>query len=230
MILNYPTFIATRDSNLTLRKTGPIFLIYQRLLAHYGPQGWWPGETPLEIMVGAVLTQNTAWRNVEKAINNLKTKKLLSLEKLIRLPVRQLAKLVQPSGFYNLKAHRLHNLLAFIAKKYQGDLGKMKRMSTQKLRKELLSIKGVGEETADSILLYAFHRPVFVIDAYTKRIFARHNFFSYDTEYSAVQQFFSENLPKDVKIYNEYHALIVRLAKEHCRKEPICLNCPLATE
>jgi len=179
-------------------------------------------------MVGAVLTQNTTWRNVEKAIGNLKAKKLLSINKLARLPVTELAQLIRPSGFYNIKAQRLHNLLYFLTQNYQGSLAKMSNISTKKLRTDLLSVKGIGEETADSILLYALLRPVFVVDAYTKRIFSRHKFFPYDTEYSKVQKLFTDNLPKSTKIYNEYHALIVRLAKEHCKKEPTCLKCPLA--
>jgi endonuclease III related protein len=182
----------------------------------------------LEVIVGAVLTQNTAWRNVEKAIRNIKLKKLLSIKKLTRLPVSELAQLIKPSGFYNIKAQRLHNLLSFLTQNYQGSLTKMNNIPTEKLRNDLLSVNGIGQETADSILLYAFSKPVFVVDAYTKRIFSRHKFFSYATEYSEIQKLFTDNLPKRIKIYNEYHALIVQLAKEHCKKTPNCCECPLS--
>ncbi len=210
-------------------KNNRIFKIYKRLYAYYGPQFWWPGDTRFEIVVGAVLTQNTAWRNVEKAIRNLKAKNLLTLKKLVRLPVTKLAELIRPTGFYNLKAQRLHNLLVFLFQNYsqETDLVSMNRLPTQRLRKDLLSVKGIGEETADSILLYAFNRPVFVVDAYTRRIFSRHHCFSYKTPYSEIQRFFVQSLPKRTKIYNEYHALIVRLAKDHCKKVPVCNNCPI---
>jgi endonuclease-3 related protein len=206
-----------------------LYQIYKKLFNHYGPQYWWPGDTQIEVIVGAVLTQNTSWQNVEKAINNLKSRRLLNLRKLVALPISELAKLVRPSGFFNIKAYRLHNLLEFIFNKYQRSLKGMSKVTTRKLRTDLLSVKGIGEETADSILLYAFSRPVFVVDAYTRRIFSRHKFISPNTEYSKIQTFFLNNLPKDIKIYNEFHALIVRLAKEHCKKEPKCLGCPLAS-
>lgn len=204
-----------------------LYQIYKKLFNHYGLQFWWPGDTQIEVIVGAVLTQNTSWQNVEKAINNLKSRRLLTLKKLVALPIPELAKLIRPSGFFNIKAYRLHNLLEFIFNKYQRSLKRMGEVSTKKLRADLLSVKGIGEETADSILLYAFTRPVFVVDAYTKRIFSRHKFISPSTEYSKIQAFFLNNLPKDIKIYNEYHALIVRLAKEYCRKKPNCIDCPL---
>jgi endonuclease-3 related protein len=204
-----------------------LFQIYQKLFRHYGPQFWWPGKTRFEIIVGAILTQNTAWRNVEKAIKNLKDQKLLSPQKLFDLPHSELANLIRPVGYYNIKTRRLKSLLAFLKEKYHFNLTKMSKTDTSILRAELLGVSGVGNETADSILLYAFNRPVFVVDAYTKRVFARHKLFSSKATYSEIQQIFMDNLPKDVKIYNEYHALIVRLAKEHCKKEPECQNCPL---
>ncbi len=205
-----------------------LYQIYKTLYNYYGPQFWWPGDTPFEIIVGAVLTQNTAWRNVEKAINNLKSSKILTLKKLVLLSISELAELIRPSGFYNIKAKRLHNLLESLSHKYQGSYRKMCKATTAKLRADLLSVKGIGQETADSILLYAFSRPVFVVDAYTKRIFSRHKFFSANTEYSKIQSFFINNLPQDIKVYNEYHALIVRLAKDYCRKKPKCLGCLLS--
>lgn len=204
-----------------------LYQIYKKLFYHYGPQYWWPGDTQIEVIVGAVLTQNTSWQNVEKAIDNLKSGRMLNLRKLVALPISELAKLIRPSGFFNIKAYRLHNLLEFICNKYQRSLKRMSKVSTRKLRADLLSVKGIGEETADSILLYAFARPVFVVDAYTERIFSRHKFFAAKTEYSKIQTFFLNNLPKNIKIYNEYHALIVRLGKEYCRKNPNCSGCPL---
>jgi endonuclease III related protein len=227
---NYPISELTRVFKpITAQKiTKQIYQIYQKLYNHYGPQFWWPGESPLEVVVGAVLTQNTAWHNVEKAISNIKAKKNLSIKQLTCLPVAELAQLIKPSGFYHIKAQRLHNLLSFLTKNYPSSLAKMNNIPTERLRTDLLSVKGVGEETADSILLYAFAKPVFVVDAYTKRIFSRHKFFPYDTDYSAIQKLFTDNLPKRIKIYNEYHALIVRLAKEYCKKIPNCSNCPLS--
>ncbi|MEO0093080.1 MAG: endonuclease III domain-containing protein [candidate division WOR-3 bacterium] len=206
-----------------------IFQIYQKLFRHYGPQFWWPGKTKFEIIVGAILTQNTAWRNVEKAIKNLKDRKLLFPDKLFNLPASDLANLIRPTGYYNIKAKRLKSFLVFLRKRYQFNLARMNKTDTLTLRQELLSVKGIGEETADSILLYAFNRPVFVVDAYTRRVFSRHKFFSSKATYSEIQKFFTANLPKDVKIYNEYHALIVRLAKEFCKKVPNCQNCPIVT-
>lgn len=206
----------------------PLIQIYQKLFCHCGPQFWWPGKTRFEIVVGAILTQNTAWRNVEKAIKNLKGQKLLSPEKLFNLPVSDLANLIRPTGYYNIKAKRLKSFLEFLEKRYQFNLTRMNKTDTLTLRQELLSVKGIGEETADSILLYAFNRPVFVVDAYTRRVFSRHKFFSAKATYSEIQKFFTANLPKDVKIYNEYHALIVRIAKEYCKKNPNCKECPLA--
>ena len=227
---NYPIFAPTRVFKpiIAKKRTKQIYPIYLKLYNHYGPQFWWPGESPLEVIVGAVLTQNTAWRNVEKAIRNIKLKKLLSIKKLTRLPVAELAQLIKPSGFYNIKAQRLHNLLSFLTQNYQGSLAKMNNIPTEQLRNNLLSVNGIGFETADSILLYAFSKPAFVVDAYTRRIFSRHQFFPYATEYSAIQNLFTDNLPKRTKIYNEYHSLIVRLAKEHCKKTPNCSECLLS--
>lgn len=202
--------------------------IYTRLLAHFGPQGWWPGDSPFEIMVGAILTQNTNWENVRKAITNLKEAGLLSYSTLSAVPVNELAHLIKPSGYFNLKAQRLHNLLQMINIRYQGQLELFLNEALPAAREALLSVKGIGPETADSILLYAAGHPVFVIDSYTHRIFSRHSLVAEESDYHSLQEEFHERLPADAVSYNEYHALIVALGKEFCRKtNPRCEGCPL---
>ena len=203
--------------------------IYTALLDHFGPQQWWPGETPFEVMVGAVLTQNTNWTNVSRAIANLQEENLLSLAALANLPEAVLAEKIRPSGYYNLKARRLKNLLALISREEPaGDLDRFFSRETLILREKLLSVKGIGPETADSILLYAAQKPVFVVDAYTYRMLTRHGLIGEETDYAEMQDLFMGNLPADVKLYNEFHALIVRLGKEYCKKSrPRCQQCPL---
>ncbi len=193
--------------------------IYNALFSHYGPQHWWPGETPFEVMVGAVLTQNTNWGNVERAIANLKETDSLSPEAINHMSEAELAELIRPSGYYNIKAKRLKTFVRYFIERYEGSVERMKREDCVKLRREVLSVNGVGPETADSILLYALDCPTFVVDAYTKRIFSRHGFFPETADYHEVQQFFMDHLPKDAQLYNEYHALIVRLAKDRCIKK-----------
>ncbi len=194
----------------------------------YGSQGWWPADTRLEVIIGAILTQNTAWSNVEKAILNLKKKgTFLSPLALRELDAKTLAALIRPAGYYNVKARRLKNFISFLWAEHGGSLGKMAQLRTDELRVKLLAVNGIGPETCDSILLYAFHRPVFVIDAYTKRIFSRHKFFGKDIKYEEAQRFFMESLPGSSALFNEYHALIVRLAKDFCRTAPRCDGCPL---
>jgi endonuclease-3 related protein len=205
-----------------------VYEIYEILLEHFGPQGWWPGDTPFEIMVGAVLTQNTKWSNVSRAIDNLKKEGLLTFEKLHELEIEQLAERIKPAGYFNLKAARLKNLLNFIAEEYNGFLEDMFAEDAISLREKILTVKGIGPETADSILLYAGSMPVFVVDAYTHRIFSRHNVIAEEDGYYEIQEHFTLSLPEDVSLFNEYHALIVRLGKEFCKKSrPLCRQCPL---
>jgi endonuclease-3 related protein len=202
--------------------------IYARLYDHFGPQGWWPGDSPFEIMVGAVLTQNTNWENVRKAISHLLEAGVLSFPELSTLPVDEIARLIQPSGYFNLKAQRLQNLLRMISERYNGELELFLQEDLSAAREALLSVKGIGPETADSILLYAANHPIFVVDAYTHRIFSRHNLAAEESDYYLLQETFHENLPAQPALYNEYHALIVALGKEFCRKKnPRCGQCPL---
>ena len=202
--------------------------IYNRLYAHFGPQHWWPAENPFEVMIGAILTQNTAWSNVEKAIANLKRKRLLSPQKIKRIHARHLAALIKSSGFYNEKTKKLKAFIKFLIGFCDGNINKLYPNGTEVLRKEFLKIKGIGEETADSILLYALNKPIFVVDAYTKRIFIRHRLITKDATYGEIQKFFMNNIPKRVKLFNEYHALIVQAGKNYCKKNnPLCEICPL---
>ncbi len=202
--------------------------VYQRLYDHFGPQHWWPGETPFEILVGAILTQNANWQNVEKAITNLRQAGVLSLEKMSELPPDLLAGYIRPSGYYNIKAGRLRNLLAHINQAHGGDLDAFLGQDAAVLREELLSIRGIGPETADSMILYAAGKPVFVVDAYTHRILSRHDIIPGEFGYREIQELFTDNLEEDVALYNEYHALLVRTGKEYCRKSaPRCDRCPL---
>ncbi len=200
---------------------------YKALFSAFGPQHWWPGNSRLEIMVGAILTQNTNWNNVEKAIANLKKEKALSIKALASLPLPKLARLIRPAGYYNIKARRLKNFINFVLKEYNGNLSKMGRTPLALLRKRLLSVNGIGNETADSILLYAFDKPIFVVDAYTKRILYRHGLIKAESVYEDIQHLFMRFLKKDAMLFNEYHALIVRVGKEFCRSKPLCSRCPL---
>jgi endonuclease-3 related protein len=201
---------------------------YEKLLDHFGPQDWWPGDSPFEVMVGAVLTQNTNWINVTKAIENLRKSGVLSYAALLALPLENLAELIRPSGYYNLKAGRLRNVLLMIEKFYEGDPELFFKDDMVPARENLLSVKGVGPETADSILLYACGHPIFVIDAYTYRVFSRHNLVEEETDYSTMQALLMEYLPEKTSLYNEYHALIVAVAKRYCKKtNPLCNRCPL---
>jgi len=193
------------------------------MLSHYGPQHWWPGDSVFEIMVGAVLTQNTAWTNVERAIGNLKSLDLLSLDAMGRLGRKELAGFIRPAGYFNVKAQRLQNLCDFL--QGQGGEASLSRMADGPLREALLEVNGVGPETADDILLYAFERPVFVIDAYTRRLFSRIGLIAGDESYEKLRSIFETGLESSVDLFNEYHALIVMHGKSICTKKPRCSEC-----
>ena len=203
-----------------------LMAVYRRLHAAHGPQHWWPGESAFEIMVGAVLTQNTAWTNVEKAIVNLKAAKALSPEVIAATPHRRLAAWLKPSGYFNIKAKRLRSMCAWLI--HKGGTRKIARLPTGALRAELLQVHGIGPETADDILLYAFKRPVFVIDAYTRRIFRRLGSIQGDEDYETLRRLFENSLATDTQLFNEYHALIVAHAKDICRPRPRCACCGLS--
>jgi len=204
-----------------------LMTLYRRLYRHYGNLHWWPGETPLEISVGAILTQNTAWTNVEKAIRRLKERRSLNVNVLGRMPHKRLARLIQSAGYFNVKARRLRNFISFLQTRYGGSLTKMFKQKTDLLREELLSVNGIGPETADSILLYAGEKPVFVIDAYTKRIFSRHGVLAYEKSYDDFQKLFMKRLAPNAALYNQYHAMLVNVGKDFCRARPRCDSCPL---
>ncbi len=201
--------------------------VYRRLQVRYGPQHWWPAREPFEVIVGAILTQNTAWVNVARAIENLRTAGRLTPAALRDLTEAELAALIRPCGYFNVKARRLRTFADWFGEKYDDSLNKMFAGETADLRRELLAVHGIGEETADSILLYSGEKPVFVIDAYTRRIFTRLGLTPKADSYAAWQALFMENLPTDVPLFNEYHALLVRLGKETCRPRPCCGDCCL---
>jgi len=207
---------------------GTLTSIYECLLQAFGPQHWWPGETPFEVMVGAILTQNTNWKNVERAIANLKEADLLDPVRLVACPTDRLATLIRPSGYFNVKARRLHAFLKWLCRRTKdGDPAALRGVRTPRLRRELRAIHGIGPETADSILLYALHRPVFVVDAYTRRLLTRHGIIRPSASYEGIRLLFESHVPRSAKLYNEYHALIVHLGKNICRPTPLCERCPL---
>ncbi len=201
--------------------------IYRKLYRAFGPCHWWPGETPFEVMVGAILTQNTSWKNVERAIASLKENDILNPIAIYRLRGSSLARMIRASGYYRIKARRLKTFTHFLVEQYDGNIEAMKQEETMALREKLLRIKGIGPETADSILLYGLRKPIFVIDAYTKRILCRHGLVSEGASYKEIQALFMAHLPQEEKLYNEYHALLVHLGKNICRKDPKCNLCPI---
>lgn len=201
--------------------------IYQNLFDRYGPRNWWPAETPFEVAVGAILTQNTNWNNVEKAIVNLRSADALNCAVISTLTQEKLETLIRPSGFFRQKAERLQLFCIYLQDNYQGRLETMLQKPPASVRKELLEMKGIGPETADSILLYAGNQLSFVVDAYTGRLFSRLGILSGKEKYHQVRAFFMDQLPGNPGLYNEYHALIVIHCKEHCRKRPVCSGCPL---
>jgi len=204
--------------------------IYHTLFNFFGQQGWWPAETKLEVIVGGILTQNTAWKNVEQAIEALKREGILNIKELIKIEELKLAATIRPAGYYNVKAKRLKNFMDFIDKDYGGDINRMFSTPLFTLRKKILKVKGIGFETADSILLYAGEKPIFVVDAYTKRILSRHGIITDGVSYQYIQELFMRSLPRDISLYKEYHALLVRLAKTYCKTKPNCTGCPLEEE
>lgn len=204
--------------------------VYNKLYDSFGEQHWWPTTTKnkeTEIVIGAILTQNTSWRNVEKAIANLKQNNLVDLRKIAVADTEKIALLIKSSGYYNQKAKKLKLFARHVVDNYGGSLKRMFGKSSSELRKELLSLHGIGPETADSIILYAAGKPVFVVDAYTRRIFARMGISSEGSSYDELQRLFTDNLPKDAEMFNQYHALIVELGKDVCRKKPRCGACPV---
>ncbi len=200
--------------------------IYRLLLARFGSQDWWPAENPFEIIMGAILTQQSRWSSVEKSIRNLKEEGLLEPEALSRSPLERVESLVQPSGFYRQKAARVRNLSRYLVEKHKGDLCKFLGRNTAEVRNELLLLDGIGPETADSILLYAGAKPVFVVNAYTTRFCERFGL-TKEKRYEAVKAFFETRLPLDLNLYKELHALIVQLSKQYCGITPFCEECPL---
>ncbi len=211
-----------------MTKQNKILHIYNLLFDHFGPQNWWPAESPFEIMVGAVLTQNTNWANVVKALDNLIENECLSYAALSEQSLEEIAVMIRPSGYHNLKAKRLKNLLEMIEKEYEGELEFLVADSTDNARENLLRVKGIGPETADAILLYCGNHPVFVVDTYTHRVFSRHNLVEESCDYHDLQQLFYDALPAEPELFNEYHALIVQVGKDFCKKsKPYCEECPL---
>ncbi len=204
-----------------------LMVYYAELHARFGHRNWWPADSPFEVCVGAILTQNTAWKNVAKAIHNLKETSVLDPCSLYSLPIDDLAQLIRPAGYYNVKAIRLRNFVVHLVENHQGDLGSLFSAPVDSLRSELLSIKGVGKETADSIILYAASKPIFVIDAYTKRVLARHRLISEKADYDTVQHLFHSNLPMDVGLFNDFHAQFVAVGHYYCKRRPLCEQCPL---
>jgi endonuclease-3 related protein len=204
--------------------------IYQKLFKRFGPQHWWPAEEPFEVIVGAILTQSTAWTNVDKAITNLKSAGKLSPRTLRLLPEAELAALIHPCGYYNVKARKLKAFVNWFGEQHGDSLQKLFSGEISHVRHQLLQVYGIGEETADSIILYAGNRPIFVIDAYTHRIIDRLGLAPEMKSYAAYQALFMSHLPPEVSLFNEYHALLVKLGKEHCRKRPLCEGCALNPE
>ena len=202
--------------------------IFNTLFATFGPQHWWPANSPFEVIIGAILTQNTSWKNVEKAIINLHKAELLAPFALDEIDIHDLSAFIRPAGYFNIKARRIKAFVTFLMDEYGGDLNKLFEEEHQIVRIKLLQIHGIGPETADAILLYAGGYPSFVVDAYTIRVLSRHNIVPHEVTYDEVQNHFMDNLPNDPNLFNEYHALLVKVGKEYCRKkDPLCLDCPL---
>ncbi len=218
----------TSSRNVTRPLTpATLRVLYVAMRRRWGPQGWWPGDTPLEVAVGAILTQNTSWTNVERAIARLKSARMRSAARLGSMSDDRLAEIIRPAGYPRVKARRLKAFMSWLRRRWGGSIARWRGVPTEILRRELLAVHGVGPETADSMLLYAAGRPVFVVDAYTRRVLGRHGWLRGDESYDEVADLFTRGLPRDTRLFNEYHALVVRLAKEHCRARPRCEGCPL---
>lgn len=210
-----------------MKNNSKLLEIYYCLLNKYGHRDWWPSESDFETIIGAILTQNVSWRNAKLAINNLKNSDYLDLHKLQEIEEKEIADLIKSSRFYNQKAKKIKVIVNFIIQNYNGNIQSMSKENIQILRIKLLNLWGFGEETVDSIILYACNLPIFVIDSYTKRIFSRLGYVNYNISYSQMQDFFMKNLPEDVYLYNDFHAQIVHLGNICCKKQPLCEECPL---
>lgn len=207
--------------------THDLMAMYNAMYAALGPRRWWPGRTKFEVCAGAILTQNTAWRNVKKAIARLRDARCLNPAAIHALDTNELARLIVPSGYYNIKAKRLKNFVAMLFDEFGGALPTLLKLPTFELREKLLSVNGIGRETADCIVLYAANKPIFVVDAYTRRVGARHGLFPPDSDYETMRLFFTGRLPEDTALFNEYHALIVAVGNRYCGRNPDCADCPL---
>jgi len=222
------TRAAVRAHGQSTKTAPPFSEYYDSIFEALGPQHWWPAHTPFEVIVGAILTQSTAWTNVERAIANLRQAKLLSPGAMERVPLARLARLVRPSGYFRQKAKKLKAFVLFLREEYGRSLTRMFRTPTAELREKLLAVHGIGRETADSILLYAGAHPIFVVDAYTKRILMRHGWVGPKASYEEMRELVEGNFPRDVARYNELHALLVQVGKNWCRpREARCTECPL---
>lgn len=218
------------DLNMPERTAALLRQFYDSLHGAYGPQGWWPGETPTEVAIGAILVQNTNWQNVEKAIARLRAAEMLDWRTLSDLPTDELAELIRPAGYYQVKARRLKNLVKWLCEEHAGDLERLRSSarSVEAIREELLGVNGIGPETADSIVLYALNLPTFVVDAYTARIVGRHGLIGPEAvDYAELKALFEDHMPQDPQLFKEYHALLVAVGKKHCLPQPRCAGCPL---
>jgi endonuclease III related protein len=225
-----PTLAPATPASETHPPRSPVpslLAVYEALRSKQGPQHWWPGSSRLEIIVGAILTQNTAWRNVEQALHGLSQQRLLSIPALRTVPLRELEPCVRPSGYFRQKARKLKAFVSYLDERHAGSLARMSQTPTAPLRSGLLGVWGIGPETADSILLYAFDRPVFVVDSYTKRVLVRHGWIDPNSTYADIQAFFEDRLDPATDLYNDFHAQFVMLGKDFCRTKPRCESCPL---
>jgi len=201
--------------------------MYEAMLKRFGHQGWWPGDGPLEICMGAILTQNTNWTNVEKALDNLRDAQAMRISAVAQMDHDTLAELIRPAGYFNVKAKRLKNFIAHVYESYGDDIEAFLDRSVSTLQYELLSVNGIGRETADSIILYAARKPTFVIDRYTCRMMVRHSLTCPEDDYQQVKDLFESSLPEDLELWKDYHAQIVAVGKQYCRPKAKCAGCPL---